>query len=247
MIVLQKPSTPLLAANRRQHRGPSFVLLGGEQQEVVLSLMVPLRMVMCRELLESSPERAFSKESTVTGTPASPSVPISRHMRSGSDSALATAQAFYFGHGQRLLERSTELRVPVVQNVPASVQMAPRVQSGVTGYLLHPLSSRVLGHTADSDLAAVQVEEEQHIPSYQPAPGQHLNRKEVGSRQHCPVTMDESRSRWWSDSVSVQERCHAAAECCPPSGPTPGVLNCPGLLRSGRTPIQSSLAPVSLW
>ena len=51
MIVLQKPSKPLLAANRRQHRGPSFVLLGGEQQEVVLSLMVPLRMVMCRELL----------------------------------------------------------------------------------------------------------------------------------------------------------------------------------------------------
>jgi hypothetical protein len=69
--------------------------------------------------------------------------------------------------------------------------MSPRVQSGVTGYLLHPLFVRVLGHTADSDLAAVQVEEEQHIPSYQPAPGQHLNRKEVGSRQHCPVTMDE--------------------------------------------------------
>jgi hypothetical protein len=62
VIVLQKPSKPLLAANRRQHRGPSFVLLGGEQQEVVLSLMVPLRMVMCRELLESSPERAFSKQ-----------------------------------------------------------------------------------------------------------------------------------------------------------------------------------------
>src|SRR5580698_5093701 len=62
VIVLQKPSKTLLAANRRQHRGPSFVLLGGEQQEVVLSLMVPLRMVMCRELLESSPERAFSKQ-----------------------------------------------------------------------------------------------------------------------------------------------------------------------------------------
>ena len=50
------------AANRRQHRGPPFVLLGGEQQEVVLSLMVPLGMLMCRELLESSPERAFSKQ-----------------------------------------------------------------------------------------------------------------------------------------------------------------------------------------
>jgi hypothetical protein len=57
VIVPQKPSKPLLAANRRQHAGP-FVLLGGEQQEVVLSLMVPLGMVMCRELLESSPERA---------------------------------------------------------------------------------------------------------------------------------------------------------------------------------------------
>jgi hypothetical protein len=61
VIVLQKPSKPFLAANRRQHAGP-FVLLGGEQQEVVLSLMVPLCMVMCRELLESSPERAFSKQ-----------------------------------------------------------------------------------------------------------------------------------------------------------------------------------------
>jgi hypothetical protein len=59
VIVPQKPSKPLLAANRRQHAGP-FVLLGGEQQEVVLSLMVPLGTVMCRELLESSPERAFS-------------------------------------------------------------------------------------------------------------------------------------------------------------------------------------------
>jgi len=61
VIELEKPSEPLLAANRRRHAGP-FVLLGGEQQEVVLSLMVPLRMVMCRELLESSPERAFSKQ-----------------------------------------------------------------------------------------------------------------------------------------------------------------------------------------
>jgi hypothetical protein len=34
VIVAQKPSKPL-------HAGP-FVLLGGEQQEVVLSLMVPL-------------------------------------------------------------------------------------------------------------------------------------------------------------------------------------------------------------
>ena len=39
MIVPQKPSNPLLAANRRQHAGP-FVLLGGEQQEAVLSLYV---------------------------------------------------------------------------------------------------------------------------------------------------------------------------------------------------------------
>jgi hypothetical protein len=69
-------------------------------------------------------------------------------------------------------------------------QAAPTAR-GQYFFRQHPLFVRVLRHTADSDLAAVQVEEEQHIPSYQPAPGQHLNRKEVGSRQHCPVTMDE--------------------------------------------------------
>jgi hypothetical protein len=61
VVVLKKPSEPLLTADRRLQAGP-FVLLGGEQQEVVLPLMVPFRMVMCRELLESEPERAFSKQ-----------------------------------------------------------------------------------------------------------------------------------------------------------------------------------------
>jgi hypothetical protein len=123
--------------------------------------------------------------------------------------------------------------------------MLPRVQSGVTGHLLHPLFVRVLGDTADSDLAAVQVEEEQYISSYQPAPGQHLNRKEVGSRQHCPVTMDEvgpgggpTPFRRRSDAMPQQNVAHVWSDTrCPklPRAPTIRSYPHPEFSRASRT------------
>src|ERR1700722_6981869 len=82
-------------------------------------------------------------------------------MRSGSDSALATA-------GILLRPLPTSPGKIDRTSCPGRAKRtgihsdAPRAQSGVTGHLLHPLFVRVLGDTADSNHAAVQVEEEQY-------------------------------------------------------------------------------------
>src|ERR1700674_1225380 len=90
-------------------------------------------------------------------------------MRAGSDSALATAGILLrpLPTSPGTIDRTSCPGRAKRTGIHSDAPTGP-VRSGVTGHLLHPLHVRVLGDTADSDLAAVQVEEEQHMPSYHP-------------------------------------------------------------------------------
>ena len=100
------------------------------------------------------------------------------------------------------------------------MQITPVLQGGVPGYLLHPILVGVCGDPGDGDSPALQMKEKQHVVRDQTSPGEHFDRKEVGSRQHVHVPADEFLPRscltpfggGWN-SVPAQEQLRF----CPPA------------------------------
>jgi hypothetical protein len=60
-------------------------------------------------------------------------------------------------------------------------------------HLLHPPLVRVNGNAGDVHLAALEMDEKQHVVGHQPAQRQHLRGQEVGPSQQRQMGPNESR------------------------------------------------------
>src|SRR5262249_34577343 len=71
---------------------------------------------------------------------------------------------------QRRPKRRAKLLVPIMQNVAASIQIAPTLQGCSPGDLLHPFPVWMPGDPGDRDPSGLQVKKEQHRISHQAPP-----------------------------------------------------------------------------
>ena len=79
------------------------------------------------------------------------------------------------------LERMRVLRVAIVEQIATVAKGAPSLHGHVPGHLLHPSLVGLAGNPRDVHLAALQVDENQHIIRHQPAQREDLRREKVRS------------------------------------------------------------------
>jgi hypothetical protein len=68
-------------------------------------------------------------------------------------------------------------RVAIVEQIATVAKGAQSLHGHVPGHLLHPSLVGLAGYPFDVDLAALQMDEKQHIISHQPAQREDLDRK----------------------------------------------------------------------
>ena len=145
----------------------------GKQEHLPFARMIPLGVKMFYVFCQHSPQRCLPKEHQLGEAfllhRAHPNAP---RMRSDSDWQF---QGLYSAGRQRVSERLTELRIPVVQQIAARMQKSPTFQCGVARHLLHPARFGMIRDPRDRHTAAVQVKKEQHIVGHQPVPRDDLS------------------------------------------------------------------------
>ena len=63
----------------------------------------------------------------------------------------------------------------------------------IPGHLLHPLLVRMIGDAGNSNSAALEMDEEQHVEGHQSSQREDLHREEVGAREHREMNSNELR------------------------------------------------------
>src|SRR5450830_244764 len=80
-----------------------------------------------------------------------------------------------------------------MQEIATVLKGAASLHGHVPGHLLHPSLVRVNGDPGNVHLAALEVNEKQHVVGHQSAQREDLRREEVGPRQHRQVSQNECR------------------------------------------------------
>src|SRR5664280_1651835 len=78
-----------------------------------------------------------------------------------------------------------------MQEIATVAKGATSLHGHVPGHLLHPLLVRVNGDPGNVHLAALEVNEKQHVVGHQSAQREDLRREEIGTRQHRQVSPNE--------------------------------------------------------
>src|ERR1035437_11144243 len=85
------------------------------------------------------------------------------------------------------------LRVAIMQEIVTVLKGAASLHGHVPGHLLHPSLVRVNGDPGHVHLAALEVNEKQHVVDHQSAQREDLHREKVGPRQYRQVSPNECR------------------------------------------------------
>ena len=78
-----------------------------------------------------------------------------------------------------------------MQSISPLFQESPLLAGRVARHLLHPCLIRVPRDPGQTDAAALQMDEEQDVVSYQDAPSEDLYREEVDPGQHGKMRLNE--------------------------------------------------------
>jgi hypothetical protein len=66
-----------------------------------------------------------------------------------------------------------------MQNITTRMKIAPRLLRRATGNLLHPFLIWMPGDPGNTHAAAFEMQEEKHVVSHQPSPGEHFDCEKV--------------------------------------------------------------------
>src|SRR5450830_179240 len=80
-----------------------------------------------------------------------------------------------------------------MQEIATVLKGAASLHGHVPGHLLHPRLIRVNGDPGDVHLAALEMDEKQHVVGHQSSQREDLHREKVGPRQHRQVSPNECR------------------------------------------------------
>src|ERR1039457_286209 len=98
-----------------------------------------------------------------------------------------------------------------MQEIATVSKGAASLHGRVPSHLLHPLLIWVDGDPGDVNLAALKMDEKQHVVGHQSAQRKYLHCEKVGPRQHRQVTCNGGRSGLRSCSVLLTFGKHSQA------------------------------------
>src|ERR1035437_8650378 len=166
MVITQETTQPLATLHRLLTTRFRDLT---EQQDVGLPLMIPLSMVMLDVFAQRSPQGALTKENALRQTLVlyrpDPPLSIGIPVRTAGRQCKRFAPA---GLDDRA-EREGVLRVAIMQEIATVLKRTASLHGHVPGHLLHPRLVRVDGDPGDVHLAALEVDEKQHVVGHHPA------------------------------------------------------------------------------
>ena len=134
-----------------------------EEQLIAFALVRAIKMIMLKELSDSTAQRRFAKEDELRQTLALDRAYPAFRESIQIGTLRGQDESFNAGGMKRMLKGSAELAIAVMQNKTDREQGAVDVIHSSASHLHHPFLRRMLGDSSQSDATCLQLQKEQHM------------------------------------------------------------------------------------